>query len=382
MILLDDAQIATLQRESAIVSSLSLAGSLAIIATHISYRQLRSRSAKLVVYLSLSVAGSDLTGLAFLSGGSCTLYGLFTSFFLISIALWSATISRTLQLVVMHRSQLSRSLTRLNSMVYETRFKTSLELLRMAAFHIVVWGVSLMCALGIVIFSTSAPISSWCWFSKSPDAAASTGQLLFFYVPILLALLYNSYVLCGTYLQSCLARRGSGGPFEAPDMQDGLSSDLTALSDSLRYYVLFTIVVLALVCLAELVNLAAFPRYKDSSPQHFWLYFAIFLLARLQGVFNLFVYARRADVRAAWSDTLWHSVLRRPREPIGSEALIDVENEFQSTTAGNRLLVATPSPYHTGFSAVASTESTPRYQFWGSSIWSSPPTPLASGSAT
>ena len=407
MILLDGGQIEVLRRECAIMSSLSLAGSLVVVATHYHFPHLRTRSAKLVVYLSLSVAGSDLTGLAYLGGGSCSLYGFFTSFFLIAIALWSATISRTLQLVVVHRNELSRSLTRLNSMVEDTRFGASrnssssrdggggvgdcsvagrpalgLEFLRMAAFHVAVWGISFTCALGIVILSVRAPISSWCWFEASnPDNAATTGQLLFFYMPISVALCYNFYVLGGTYLKAYMAARG---PREDElELQDGLSSDLKALSSSLCAYVLFTVVMLVLVCLAELVNLRAFPRYSDASPERFWLYFSIVLLVRMQGVYNLFVYSRRPDVRAAWGETFARALLRRPRQPteasLGGEAFDDSASEFQSSPASGKLLLSTPSasPYQPSyFDGTISTSSTPQFDNWGGSQPSLPSTPL------
>lgn len=401
MILLDGAQIEVLRRECAIMSSFSLVSSLIIVATHYRFPQLRSRSAKLVVYLSLSVAGSDVTGLAYLGGGSCSLYGFFTSFFLIAIALWSATISRTLQLVVVHRNELSRSLTRLNSMVEDTRFASSdggggsggsgrrsmlsLEFLRMAAFHVAVWGISFTCALGIVILSAQSPISSWCWFEESnPDNAATTGQLLFFYMPISIALCYNFYVLGGTYLKAYMASRR--GPREDElELQDGLSSDLMALSSSLRAYVLFTVVMLVLVCLAELVNLRAFPRYSDASPERFWLYFAIVLLVRLQGVYNLLIYASRSDVREAWRETFLQAVLGRaqrcPTEAsLGGEAFDDHASEFQSSPASGKLLLSsTPSlsPYLPSyFDGSLSTSSTPQYDTWGGSQPSLPSTPL------
>jgi hypothetical protein len=324
VVLVSQQQVTELQNLVALLSSLSLVCSLVILITHAAYPHLRSRSAKLVMLLSLSVVGGDVTSLAYLAGGSCSLYGLFTAFFLLSSALWSSAIARTISLVV-RRNELNRSITRLNSVVDSGMVRcTNLGQLRMWAFYVTVWGTAAVCAAAIAIFSVTSPsVSSWCWYSDddNSDNSAGVGQLLFFYVPVVSALLYNSWVLGGAQINSCLTSAAARPPqdqghdleLELQQQHDALSDELRLLVDSLRLYVIYAVLVMVTLCLAELVNLTVFPNYSSHEP-HFGLYFAVTIILRGQGVFNLVVYAmRRPDVRQAWRDTLLHSVLGRPR---------------------------------------------------------------------
>lgn len=330
VVLVSQQQVSELQNLVALLSSLSLICSLVILITHAAYPHLRSRSAKLVMLLSLSVVGGDVTSLAYLAGGSCSLYGLFTAFFLLSSALWSSAIARTISLVV-RRNELNRSITRLNSVVDSGMVRcTNLGQLRMWAFYVIVWGTAAVCAVAIAIFSVTSPsVSSWCWYSDddNSDNSAGVGQLLFFYVPVVSALLYNAWVLGGAQINSCLtwaaaARspldQGNDLELELQQQQqhDALSDELKLLVDSLRLYVIYAELVMVTLCLAELVNLTVFPKYSSREP-HFGLYFAVTIILRGQGVFNLVVYAmRRPDVRQAWRGTLLHSLLGRTRTDL------------------------------------------------------------------
>jgi hypothetical protein len=330
VVLVSQQQIVELQSLVALLSSLSLVCSLVIIVTHAFYPSLRSRSAKLVMLLSLSVVGGDVTALAYLGGGSCSLYGLFTAFFLLSSALWSSAIARTISLVV-RRNELNRSITRLNSVVDSGMVRcTNLGQLRMWAFYVLVWGIAAVCSLAIAILSITSPsVSSWCWYSDdtNSDNSAGVGQLLFFYVPIVASFLYNSWVLGGAQMNSCFAAAsrplvdsGQDLELELQQQQDALSDELRLLVDSLRLYVIYAIVVMATLCLAELVNLTVFPMYPSYEP-HFWLYFAVTIVLRGQGIFNLVVYAlRRPDVRQAWRATIMHSVFGRPLTGLTEDA--------------------------------------------------------------
>ena len=60
-----------------------------LILSHWYFVHLRKNALKLVVLLSLCIAGSDLTALMFINGGSCTWYSLLTTFFVLAGVLWS-----------------------------------------------------------------------------------------------------------------------------------------------------------------------------------------------------------------------------------------------------------------------------------------------------
>ena len=337
---LDEHEIGRLQEVIALMGSISVGCSVVILVSHLCFKQLRSRSANLVFHLTLSVLGADITALSFLGGGSCSVYGLLTSFFIIVIALWSAAIARTISIVV-HRGALHRSLTRLNSIAEEHRFRCKdIGSLRMAAFHIAVWGIGVICATAIVIISAEEPISSWCWFqsASATDAGASTGQLLFFYTPLSLALCYNVAVLFAAHakhIMSCLYcgyfcchnKKGQDhelalqSEHQAGVEAEGLSEELQRLVASLRAYVFYVVFVVLFLCLAEAANFAVVAGISDdessgsgtsSSSQQtskFWVYLLISLLLRLQGVFNLGVYAMRQEVRRAWNGALMDAIL-------------------------------------------------------------------------
>lgn len=339
---LDEQEIERLQQVIALVGSISVGCSVVILVSHLCFKQLRSRSANLVFHLTLSVLGADITALSFLAGGSCAAYGLLTSFFIIVIALWSAAIARTISIVV-HRGALHRSLTRLNSIAEEHRFRCKdLGALRMAAFHIAVWGIGVICATAIVIISAEEPISSWCWFqsASTADAGASTGQLLFFYTPLALAFCYNLVVLLAAHakhiwhLMSCLScgciccndKMGQDhelalqSEHQAGVEAEGLSEELQRLVASLRAYVFYVEFVVLFLCLAEAANFAVVAGISDdessgsgkgssSQTSKFWVYLLISLLLRFQGVFNLGVYAMRQEVRLAWNGALIDGVL-------------------------------------------------------------------------
>lgn len=358
VVLLSESEIDKLQSMVTLLSSLSLVANLTIVCTHYFYKHLRSRSAKLVLSLTLSVLGSDLTALSFAHGGSCSLYGLFASFFFVAMTLWSGAISRTISIVV-RRDELHRSLTRLNSIAEENRFAikiTNIELLRMIAFHCFVYGVAITSAIGITVLSRQNPISGWCWFSDAADSdsSAPVGQLLFFYIPIVSALLYNSLVLGSTYWRHCCSRWR--------EQHDILVADLSQLVLSLHYYVLYAMLIMLIICLAELINITAFPHYS-SQEQHFWLYFILSVVIRSQGTFNLLVYARRSDVRKAWYDTLIYTVLKRDR-PLEDDECSD-DGRYEAPSTGTKSF-STPALAREGVSAsvqtpltVSSFESTP-----------------------
>ena len=92
----------------ATVGSASIAGSLLIIYYYLTSRKTsRDKSGKLVVYLSIAVIGSDVVALGFLGGGSCRVYSVLQTYFILSSVAWSSMLARTISLVRVNRTNLS-----------------------------------------------------------------------------------------------------------------------------------------------------------------------------------------------------------------------------------------------------------------------------------
>jgi len=350
-------EIHVLKNATIFFSTLSLVASLVILCSHYAFVKLRSRSAKLVVWLTVCVAGSDITALSFLNSdeASCSYYALFSSFYIISCALWSASISRTMSLVVIQRNDLSRTVSRLDSYAGSGRYQWKrIELMRMLAFHAAVWGFSFACSIAVVCLSFDEPVSDWCWYVQdhSPgdddhahlavatDTAKGTGQLLVFYVPLLFVLCYNLYVL----ISPCLHREEEGSG------EDSLSRDIKELADSLRYFVIVEVLILVWLCVCELVNLASLGN------RHFYLYLVLLILLRLQGLANLYIYFRRKEVRTAWRDFFVSLSLKAATEPLPQTLTEPLTSNYTSSlnSSATPNSSSAPSLQGTPYSAFAS----------------------------
>lgn len=195
-----------LQGGIALFCSISLISSVLIIFTHFYFVHVRKNALKIVMLMSICIAGSDLTALIFIDGGNCNVYSLLTTFFVIAAVLWSMVLSRTVALVL-NRNALSSRVNRLNQLtnyVASSRCRKWLaknaDGMRMFIFHLIVWGVAATCSVSMLIEADNQPsISNWCWFENDVDTNASasvdtdnvgttpdTIQLCLFFVPIVL----------------------------------------------------------------------------------------------------------------------------------------------------------------------------------------------------
>ena len=189
------------------IGTLSILSSLLILYHYLAYRKTRDKSYKPVVYLSIAIIGSDATALGFLRGGSCRVYSVLQTYFILSSLAWSSILARTISLVRVQRSRLSQTLTRLNSFADQNPLNIrNIERIRMVALHVIAWGVPLVISISITLVSADEPMSDWCWFNYGSDegvvANTSTTALpLLFYLPLLSSLLYNTFVLSGLWMK-------------------------------------------------------------------------------------------------------------------------------------------------------------------------------------
>lgn len=289
---------------------LSCIASFVILGTHyfLMPRESQSRSnKKLIAYLQMAILGSDLIALIFTQpGDSCEVYSIFTSFFLLSGAIWGSIVARQLQLLVVNRQDLNRALYRLHSYAEEDRpFLNlkgfSLEKVRMAVFHLLAWGLPILFSGTIALISvTREPMTVWCWFNQPDDATLNVPrsthpQILLFYVPISLSLVYNSTVLGSAGLKY-LKRLCFD---EDEPISDPLQEEISKLAKNLRWFVFLSTIVSFWLCIAELVNVTT--RFASS---RLGVFLVLVVLLRLHGMANLVVYANDKSVKKCWDHTL------------------------------------------------------------------------------
>jgi len=302
--------------------------SCVLIFTHWYFVHLRKNAFKLVALLSFCIAGSDLTALMFIRGGSCNWYSFLTTFFVLAGVLWSMVLSRTVALVL-NRDNLSSRLNRLTSYAAVSGgpcrkwFAKNVEGVRMFAFHTLVWGTAAVCSLSMTIQADAQPsISSWCWFDSAVSATDTTdtasttvsdntgtspdiAQVLLFFIPIGISILYNCKTLfwasfkktCGML---CSERWRDVALIGHETNENVLQQHVDELIRKLRYYIMLSVVVSAWLCIAEIVN------FNDPSRKNIvWSYSVLLVLLRLHGFGNLIIYLGRRDVRVAWHKALW-----------------------------------------------------------------------------
>jgi len=283
---------------------------------------------------SICIAGSDLTALVYIRGGSCSWYSFLTTFFVIASVLWSMVLSRTVALVL-NRDNLSSRLNRLTSYANvrggpcRRWLANNIERMRMLAFHTLVWGIATVCSVSMSIQADEQrAISSWCWFDNSvanDDAAAAAdtseassaasdsisstspdiAQVCLFFVPIVASILYNCKTLfwascrktCGTL---CSDRWRDVALIGHETNENVLQQHVDNLISKLRYYIMLSVVVSVWLCIAEIVNF-----YDPSRQNIVWIYSVMLIMLRLHGFGNLMIYASRKDVRRAWYKEVW-----------------------------------------------------------------------------
>jgi hypothetical protein len=152
-----------------ICSALSIASSFVICLKYYYFPSLRSRSAKLVVWLSLSNIGLCISIMAgadqhTLDGVETKIFAFLINYFLLSNLFWSAAITKTMAMVILQRNKL---LSLLSQQTVNTR---TMQTKRMLQFHVVILVFSLLLSL-IPIFTKSytAFDNYWYWYGTGDE---------------------------------------------------------------------------------------------------------------------------------------------------------------------------------------------------------------------
>jgi hypothetical protein len=168
-----------------VCSALSIASSVMICSKYYRFPSLRSRSAKLVVWLSLSNIGLCISIIAGMDQHSLDTfetraYAFLINYFILSNLFWSAAITKTMAMVTLQRNRLVSLLSRQQSV--STR---NAQTKRMLRFHAIVHVFSMLLSL-IPIFtrSYSAFDDYWYWYGTG-DLDQGLAAMCY-YVPMLL----------------------------------------------------------------------------------------------------------------------------------------------------------------------------------------------------
>ncbi len=283
------------------IGSLSIFSSLLIIYRCLTIIKTKDKSSKIVIYLSIAVIGSDAVALGFLGGGSCRAYSVLQTYFILSSVAWSSMLARNIFLVRVQRSNLSQTLTRLNSFADRNPLNIrDIERMRMIALHVIAWGVPLLISIIMAIVSIDTPMSDWCWFNYDGDEGkvahtTSAAILLLFYLPLLASLLYNTFVLSGLgmkRIEQCFYVDDIDEAVYQQTVNSPLEKQLERLSEKLRGYVVWASFIMFWLCLAEVVNLTQDDTNDSESATKFGIYVFLVTLLRLQGSGNLAIYCR------------------------------------------------------------------------------------------
>jgi hypothetical protein len=166
-----------------ICSSLSLISSCVICLKYLYFPALRSRSAKLVMWLSLSNIGLSLSIICGINQAlhkdEINTFAFLINFFLLCNMFWSMAITKTMALVILQRNKL------LSLLSQQTVTPKSMAAKRMLSFHIVI--VAGSCILSILPIACSSYASfsgKWYWYDTNNNAQIVAAVC--YYVPLLL----------------------------------------------------------------------------------------------------------------------------------------------------------------------------------------------------
>ena len=298
-----------------VFSGLSLVGSFLIIWSYYAFPKLRSPSSKLVLCLSIAISGSDLTALIFINGGDCELYGLFQSYFILASMAWSVACARTLNRYVVYRHSLHASLTRLTSLKVQ-----NIQSKRSIVIHVIAWGVSFVFAIIINILSTtgdSSITSNWCWFQELKEKEKEDGSngtvavaesmnvtlTILFYIPIVIATIYNYWCLSGKYCKSMINFWYRNNEYENYTGNEGsspLEKELMKLSNFLSDFVIISVMISSWLCISVIINISI------NTNSRVWVFVILITLLRLHGALNFIIYFFKDEQRRLkWYHTLF-----------------------------------------------------------------------------
>eukprot|EP00898_Chlorokybus_atmophyticus_P001697 jgi/Chlat1/2528/Chrsp175S02383 len=259
-------------------NSLSLAGSLFIIACYLGLGAIRRFSFSLIFFLSLADAVNAIAHLLGDVGGGalCYVQAYAIQFASLASVLWTTAIAFTL-----HRTAVRHK---------QDTYKFG------ARFHAYVWGISVLLTVGPQIGDYYGDAGIFCWI-RNDTAAEKVTRMLVFYVPLWAAVVYNGvvyYKVSRALRETAMAVSAQVGTLgERAQREQELR-----LAKTLKFYPLILIVCYSFPTANRIQQFAA-PR----SPV-FWLYCLHALFASLQGLLNCLAYGFNVTVRRALRETL------------------------------------------------------------------------------
>mmetsp|Transcript_31114 Transcript_31114/g.40056 ORF Transcript_31114/g.40056 Transcript_31114/m.40056 type:complete len:328 (+) Transcript_31114:108-1091(+) len=253
------------------LSAVSLIGSSAIILSFLLFPKLRTFALQLVVWLSVSDFGGNITDLlGNPANGSALCYaqGWLKQFFRCAEVTWTTVISYTLYQTIMHQE---RSTDR-----------------QMWPLHLYAWGVPFLFSVIPSFTNNYGQAGPWCWITETnvQELDAGTAYRFFlFYIPTWIAIGYNIVVYFKVIRTVKCLYVGA---------QTAQSKKLLNLCDRLKMYPLIMVICWSFATINRIQN-----TIEPQNPM-FVLFFLHSMLISLQGLFNAVAYGLTPTVRQAW----------------------------------------------------------------------------------
>lgn len=327
---LDDNEITATLIASDVMSAISGIGSLFILVCYFRYSNLRRFAFTLVAILSFtdvlnqvtefiqpSVQELDEIKRTGVLTPACWAQALTDSYFELASVLWTSAIAATLWLVVFYRLD-------------QTQLYAKLKW--MAA---ICYGIPAVLALLPIADNAYGVAGAWCWIPSTTrsrqNAAGDTSgsnsgvgkwvwQWIVFYVPLMIAITFNTVVYVRTYalLQRTIRTAGEN------------DSSAQALRGVMRRLQLYP-VVLAVIWLPAIVNRA----YETATGnQVFALYFIQKVFSSSQGLWNACIYGLSQGVREAITEDLARMFPKYFTDPTIANASDLLQRETSMSTKG------------------------------------------------
>eukprot|EP00697_Spironema_sp_BW2_P017767 gnl/Spiro4/9562_TR5070_c0_g1_i1.p1 gnl/Spiro4/9562_TR5070_c0_g1~~gnl/Spiro4/9562_TR5070_c0_g1_i1.p1 ORF type:complete len:356 (+),score=82.73 gnl/Spiro4/9562_TR5070_c0_g1_i1:58-1125(+) len=277
---LSDTQIHVVWILSVVCGSLSIAGSLFILVSLVQFAELRTFSARLLVWLSVVNLIAPISQFQRSpTDSNCQWFAMLGQFFYVSSFLWTLCIAINLYVVV----------------VLEAKMKKVKRLEKW--YHLLSWGFPAFTLL--MLDGSYGRAGAWCWIAASHGLQ----RLLCFYLPLLIVMLVSAV------LYGCVVRRIHHKMHQGPGYDRSVDFEVN-LNVSL-------FIVVFVVCrIWSCIN--RFQNQLDPDHPSFVLYVLHCLGASLQGFANTVVYVRNERICSLWFQ-------KRTRLPTDSkrEALPD-----------------------------------------------------------
>eukprot|EP01111_Echinosteliopsis_oligospora_P011038 TRINITY_DN3540_c0_g1_i3.p1 TRINITY_DN3540_c0_g1~~TRINITY_DN3540_c0_g1_i3.p1 ORF type:complete len:282 (+),score=33.29 TRINITY_DN3540_c0_g1_i3:120-965(+) len=183
VIVLTQSQINITQLLACLSGSLSVLGAIFLIASFLFFKELRTHSSKLILYLSIADLGEAISWILSPASESkypCYFESYTEQFFGVASCLWQLCISAYVMQVNMERKQLEKQ-----------------EII----YHAVCWGIPLITIIYGGVADIFGPSGAWCWVKNDHPLDG----ILILYVPALTAIIVSGVIY--VYVAVLLGRK-------------------------------------------------------------------------------------------------------------------------------------------------------------------------------